>query len=755
MSQQSTAIDHCFAVVAANIAALDQSSEPHLHDGTASQVLALAEAALQHGLADAHETARSMASFLAGMQDRCIDEQDRRQLQLMLDNLRSELQGATVSVSAPHEPAATLVPTIAPSQASSNDRIALYIESRAISAMLQEALTRAGFSPRPLASMQALAQIGENDYPAAIIADLSLCLRDSNTQASIKALRERFTPAPHLFALASGDDVAARLQAVRLGATRFLKKPVDTEQLIAILKGVTARTRIEAFRVVFVDDDRSMTTMYAAAMEAIGNQVRATNDPLTAPALVAEFSPDVIVTDVYMPGCNGLELAALLRQDEALADTPILFLSSETNIHRQMEALDLGADDFLTKPVDPAVLQAAVVARAKRARMLKRSRREYQRVAEHLQRIELAIDKHSIVSIGDLDGTILYANQRFCDVSGYEKNELLGANHRLVTSGQHPPEFYREMWGTISGGRTWHGEVCNRRKDGSFYWLDATITPQLDERGDPVRYISVRTDITLLKEMQAQLMVSKAEAEAASQAKTVFLAHMSHELKTPLNSVLGFSQVMQNDTVTPPTPDQAEMLGAIERAGRHLLKLISGLVDLAKIETGQFGLTMESISVPPLIRECLSLLKPQAQKRGISLRHVDPDDTCQVYADRIRVKQVLLNLLSNAIKYNSDKGTVTIGCQPMGGFCHVTVQDSGPGIDPQDQPELFQPFSRLRKTAQQAEGAGIGLALSKNLVERMGGKIGVISTPGAGSQFWFNLPSSQTQTQTQTKEGVR
>lgn len=730
-------IAHHFSLVAASIAALDLSPQHGLPDSATRAVLTLAEAALQHGLTDVHQTAQSMASFLSGMQNRGLDEQDCLQLQLLLDNLRNELRGPEAALSAPVPP--TLVMGIAPSQASSNDRIALYIESRAISAMLQEALANAGFSPRPLASMQALDQAGENDYPAAIVADLSLCLRDTETRRSIAALRERFSPPPHLFALAGGDDVAARLQAVRFGATRFIKKPLDTERLIAILKGVTARTPTEAFRVLFVDDDRSMTTVYAAAMEEIGITVRSVNDPLAAPALVAEFAPDVIVTDVYMPGCNGLELAALLRQDETLADTPILFLSSETNIHRQMEALDLGADDFLTKPVELTVLQAAVIARAKRARMLKRSRREYQRVAEHLQRIELAIDKHSIVSIGDLDDTILYANRRFCDVSGYSANELLGAKHTIVRSHLHPPEFYQTVWNTIGSGRTWHGEVCNRRKDGSLYWVDSTITPQLDEFGQPLRYISVRTDITLLKEMQAQLMVAKAEAEAASQAKTVFLAHMSHELKTPLNSILGFSQVMQAES---PTPDQAEMLGAVERAGRHLLELISDLVDLAKIETGHFGLHMENIVVSPLIRECLSLLKPQAQKRGITLVIECIKDDQQVFADRIRVKQVLLNLLSNAIKYNRDKGSVTIVCQSMGDFCHVSVRDSGPGIAAKDQAELFKPFSRLRDTAQQAEGTGIGLALSKSLVERMGGKIGVISAAGTGSEFWFELPAA-------------
>lgn len=359
---KSRELTELYALMEARFAKLNPANSKQILTEVVELGQRLAETALAEGQDDVYQTTRSIISFLESMVERRMGEQDRLQIRLLVDNLRREL----FQPSAP-EPTSALVARIASTSATTNPRIALYIESRAITALLQEALRQAGYLPQLLTSMQDLEQATIKNYPAAIVADLSLCQRDTHTRNIIQMLRERFSQPPHLFCLAGADDVKARLQAVRLGATRFLKKPVDAGQLIDILKGVTVQSPSTPFRVLFVDDDRSLTSIYAAAMQDIGVEVQTLNDPLAAPPLVNEFVPDVIVTDLYMPGCNGFELAAMLRQDDLLADTPILFLSSETGIHRQMAALDLGADDFLTKPVEMEVLQSAVIARAKRA----------------------------------------------------------------------------------------------------------------------------------------------------------------------------------------------------------------------------------------------------------------------------------------------------------------------------------------------------------------------------------------------------
>ncbi len=625
-----------------------------------------------------------------------------------------------------------------------NRRIALWLEHPALSLQLQAQLQQAGFLPHILTSIGELATATQADYPMVIIADLTLCQSDSQTSEILFNLRQQLLPPPHLFCLAAHPNIPTQLAAIRLGATRVLNQPIDLNRLIAALHELITQIPALPFRALFIDDDVDMTRIYHSALSTIGVEVSILNHPLEAPAFIETFAPDVIITDLYMPECNGLELAALLRQNQALADIPILFLSSETDIQIQMQALDLGGDDFLTKPVPIPILCAAVIARAKRSRILKRSHRQYQQVTEHLQGIDLAIDRHSLVSIADLKGNITYANPLFCETSGYSRSELIGANHRIVKSHYHPPEFYEHLWQTIRSGQIWHGELCNRRKDGGHYWVETTIMPQLDDQGTPIRYISVRTDITSLKELQTQLMIAKAEAEAANQAKTIFLAHMSHELKTPLNSILGFSLLLLEEQNPPTSEDQHEMLTAIAQSGRHLLRLINDLVDLAKIETGHMGLTMEPVEMLPLIQESLGLVRPQAQQRGIHLELKPmPEplrDRCYLYADRIRVKQVLLNLLSNAIKYNRDQGSVTISCLSHEGLARISIRDSGSGITPADQAHLFLPFSRLNQTKAKIEGSGIGLSLSKSLISRMNGHIGVNSEVGIGSEFWFELP---------------
>jgi signal transduction histidine kinase/ActR/RegA family two-component response regulator len=242
------------------------------------------------------------------------------------------------------------------------------------------------------------------------------------------------------------------------------------------------------------------------------------------------------------------------------------------------------------------------------------------------------------------------------------------------------------------------------------------------------------------KRAETFLLLAKRELEDSNQAKSEFLARMSHELRTPLNSILGFSQVLNTDPDEPLTQSQKESVRQILKAGWHLLALINEVLDLARIESGKLQLSIESVGVEHIVREALTLIAPVAEKHQVKV--VDETKAFRqlfVMADRTRLKQVLLNLLSNGVKYNRTGGTVTLTCaQEHEGRLVIAVSDTGAGLTQDEQGMLFTPFTRIRARAD-VEGTGMGLAITRRLIELMGGTIGVESVPGSGSRFFFEL----------------
>ncbi|MBD3754891.1 MAG: PAS domain-containing protein [Gammaproteobacteria bacterium] len=489
-----------------------------------------------------------------------------------------------------------------------------------------------------------------------------------------------------------------------------------------------------------------------------------------------------------------------------------------------------------------------------------------------------AVNNHAIISRADRYGTIISANPKFVEISGYPLEELIGEDHAILNSGEQPKGFFKAVWQTLLAGRNWHGTICNRNKNGELYWVESTIQPVLNRQREVDHFISIRTDVTALKKTEQQLvqklnqleetekrlhqsqvfanigtwdwniqtdelwcseMVSpifgglnqtlltshenfigaihpddvglvtgavaacleegneydiehrviwkdgsvrwvsekgdvirddagnplrmlgvvqditqrkrvadelqeaKHQAERANKAKSEFLSSMSHELRTPLNSIIGFSDLLASGHLS---AKQARQVNNIRYAGHHLLELINQVLELSKIESSEPEVSLTAVAMPNVIKSCLSTIQPLADRKGVSVRYLQPE-ACHVcvLGDFTRIKQVLLNFLSNAIKYNREAGLVDVRCEVYhaasgANMLRVSVRDTGVGIPETYQSQVFEPFNRLGYEGKSIEGTGIGLSITKRIIELLSGEIGFESVENEGSVFWFALP---------------
>ena len=376
-------------------------------------------------------------------------------------------------------------------------------------------------------------------------------------------------------------------------------------------------------------------------------------------------------------------------------------------------------------------------------REIQRSSRKIERTLEELNEQRFALAHHAIVAITDVKGTILYANDKFAEISGYSVSEIIGKNHRILNSGFHSLDFFREMYLWISKGIVWKGEICNKAKDGHLYWVDTTIAPFKGDDGKIERYIAIRTDITERKLYETNLLKAKEEAETAARAKSEFLASMSHEIRTPMNGVLGMLGLLLRGSLDTVQQHRAQLA---QSSALSLLTLINDILDFSKIEAGKMEVDEIEFNLPIMLGEFVESMAHRAQEKDLELiLDVTRIKHNSVRGDPGRIRQILNNLVGNAIKFTEAGGDIVLKAElePVSATTAqfiCSVKDTGIGIPENKLNHIFDSFTQVdTSTTRKFGGTGLGLAIVKQLSQLQGGDVEVTSTLGKGSCFKFNI----------------
>lgn len=458
--------------------------------------------------------------------------------------------------------------------------------------------------------------------------------------------------------------------------------------------------------------------------------------------LAPEDGPvDCLLLDYRLPDMDALEVLAALRNGADMPPCPVVVITGAA-VEEGQQLLSAGAQDFigkrwtgadsLNRAVENAVDRYALQLERRRAEdALRASEERYRALFNSIDAGYAVVE----VMIGE-SGTAIDARYLEVNPSFARQTGLVGAEgqtlHTLVPGIE---SLWVEAFGTVA----LTGEPVRMERFSAVMgrWFDVYAFRLGDARARQVAVLF--NDTTERKNIELALVAAKAEAEAANRAKSQFLLHMSHELRSPLSSILGFTQLIGNGKPQP-TPAQQDSVEQILHAGWYLLGLINELLDFTSIESGKMVLSSHAMPLADVLDDCRALIEPQAQRSGIQLAFPVLTGPLLVQADPVRTKQVIINLLTNAIKYNRVAGRVDVRCTAAPGQpVRVSVEDTGNGLTPGQMKQLFDPFNRLGQETGTEPGTGIGLVICKRLVEQMGGRMGVESRAGVGSCFWFEL----------------
>jgi PAS domain S-box-containing protein len=360
------------------------------------------------------------------------------------------------------------------------------------------------------------------------------------------------------------------------------------------------------------------------------------------------------------------------------------------------------------------------------------------------------------VAITDQKGIIKHVNENFCKISKYSREELLGQDHRIINSGFHPKEFIRNLWVTIANGKIWRGELKNKAKDGSYYWVDTTIVPFLNEQGKPYQYLAIRSDITSRKAAEEELLKNKQELEKKvvertleltealsrekelNEMKSRFVSMASHEFRTPLSAILSSTSLLDHYTSEEQAEKRAKHIDRIKTSVKNLTAILDDFLSLEKLEHGKVEVHSIEFHLKDFIQDVIDemdgMLKKKNQK--VIFSYKGENEICQ---DKKILRNVLLNILSNAVKYSPEEKEIYVTAEVVNDIVKISVKDEGIGIPAEAQKDLFGKFFRARNVSN-IQGTGLGLNIVKRYVELIDGHISFVSREGKGTTFTIEFP---------------
>ncbi len=472
----------------------------------------------------------------------------------------------------------------------------------------------------------------------------------------------------------------------------------------------------QVLRLLYVEDDPVDQLAFKRFVreEGLPYDCQVENSAAAGIAALAAGSFDVLVTDYSLGDGTGFDVAQSAR------GMPVVFVTGAGDERIAAQALRTGAADYLIKDHERNYLRVLPVT-------VENALRRW-RAEEQVRKLSAAVEQSpATVMITDTLGSIEYVNPKFSALTGYALAEVVGRNPRVLKSGEQGRAFYSRMWETILGGQEWHGEFHNRRKDGSLFWENASISPLRDREGRVTHFVAVKEDITVQKELAEERERLIAELDAFSHT-------VAHDLKNPLGAVNGFAELLAKSWQTMKPEEVTQLVTAMHSSALKMRNIIEELLLLAGVRKAD--VMTEPLAMGPIVDEAWQRLTYAAAARGARFRRAEQWPVALGYGPW--VEEVWANYLSNAIKYGGTPPLVEAGAEKEGDRVRFWVRDNGPGLDAEQQARLFTPFTRLHQA--RATGQGLGLSIVRRIMEKLGGEAWVESTPGQGSTFGFTLP---------------